>query len=65
MNDKTEKVLEFFITGIVVMLFVWMIVTAFSLPIVVMSNASGECVEVIPEGSCDDLPTKYSTEWSE
>ena len=65
MNDKTEEVIEFLTTGIVACLFVWMVVTAFSTPIVVKSNASGECVEVIPEGSCDDLPTKYSTEWSE
>ena len=65
MKDKTEEILEFLVAGIVAMLFVWMIVTALSTPIVVLSHATKECVEVIPEGSCDDLPNKYSIEWGE
>ena len=34
-----------------------------TLPIVLVSNSSGECVAVIPEGSCDEMPDFYSREW--
>lgn len=36
---------------------------AFNLPVVQISHASKECVQVIPEGSCDNLPLRYSIEW--
>jgi len=35
----------------------------FSLPTVQISNSTGECVRVLPEGSCDNLPPKYVQEW--
>ena len=35
----------------------------FSLPTVQISNSTGECVRVLPEGSCDSLPSKYVQEW--
>jgi len=34
-----------------------------SLPTVQVSNSTGECVRVLPEGSCDNLPPKYVREW--
>lgn len=34
----------------------------FSLPTVQVSNSTGECVRVLPEGSCDRLPPKYVRE---
>ena len=35
----------------------------FSLPTVQVSHSTGECVRVLPEGSCDNLPSKYVQEW--
>ena len=32
---------------------------ALSLPEVHISNSTGECVRIIPQGSCDDLPRFY------
>lgn len=34
----------------------------FNLPTVQVSNSTGECVRVLPEGSCDNLPSKYARE---
>ena len=34
----------------------------FSLPTVQVSHSTGECVRVLPEGSCDNLPAKYARE---
>lgn len=34
----------------------------FSLPTVQISHSTGECVQVIPKGSCDNLPSKYVRE---
>jgi len=34
----------------------------FSLPTVQISHSTGECVQVIPNGSCDNLPPKYARE---
>ncbi len=36
---------------------------AISLPIVQVSHSTGECVQVIGKGSCDELPEKYTKEW--
>jgi len=37
-----------------------------SLPIVVTSHSTGQCVTVMPQeaGDCDNLPAKYTSEWS-
>ena len=32
---------------------------ALSLPEVHISNSTGECVRIIPQGNCDDLPRFY------
>lgn len=34
----------------------------FSLPTVQVSHSTGECVRVLPEGNCDNLPSKYARE---
>lgn len=34
----------------------------FNLPTVQVSHSTGECVRVLPEGSCDNLPNKYARE---
>jgi len=34
----------------------------FGQPIVQVSHSTGECVRVLPEGSCDNLPPKYARE---
>ncbi len=31
-------------------------------PVVQVSHSSGECVQVLPQGSCDDLPRRYYEE---
>jgi len=33
------------------------------LPVVHVSATSGECVRVVGDGSCDDLPEFYSRVW--
>lgn len=33
------------------------------LPIVQFSSSSAQCVNVIPVGSCENLPKKYHKEW--
>lgn len=38
-------------------------VSVLSLPTVQVSNSTGACVSVLPEGSCDQLPRKYVREW--
>lgn len=35
----------------------------FNLPIVQISHASKECVDVLPVGECSKLPKKYLVEW--
>lgn len=39
-----------------------------SIPVVVISHSTGQCVKVISaqgEGNCTNLPEKYIKEWSE
>lgn len=38
------------------------VVGYFNLPTVQVSQTTGECVRVLPEGSCDNLPDKYVRE---
>ena len=33
------------------------------LPVVQVSYETKKCVQVLPQGSCDDLPSKYEREW--
>ena len=35
----------------------------FSLPTVQISHSTGECVRVLPENGCDEIPKKYKKEW--
>lgn len=49
----------------VVSMFIYLLVTSVSLPVVSFSNSTGECVSVEPGGSCDMVPTKYIHQWVE
>ncbi len=49
----------------VVSIFIYLLVTSVSLPVVSFSHSTGECVSVEPEGSCDAVPTKYIHQWVE
>lgn len=33
------------------------------LPVVQISYQTKECIQVLPQGSCDELPSKYEREW--
>ena len=32
-------------------------------PVVQVSHGTGECVQVLPQGDCKELPKKYIKEW--
>jgi hypothetical protein len=32
-------------------------------PIVEVSNSTGKCVQVIPEGDCNNLPSRYTIDY--
>lgn len=36
-----------------------------SIPLVYFSHSTGECVQVIGEGSCESLPKRYEHLWVE
>jgi len=48
---------------LVVGLFSALLIRALSTPIVQKDAITKECVKVLPQGSCDNLPDTYSTEW--
>jgi len=41
----------------------YVLVTDNDLPVVSVSNSTGECVSVDPAGSCDAVPDKYIHQW--
>lgn len=46
-------------------LVLYIMFTAAHTPEVRISHSTGDCVEVIPAGSCNELPEKYSIAWVE
>lgn len=46
-------------------LVMYMVFTVARTSEVLISHSTGECVEVIPAGSCNELPEKYSITWVE
>lgn len=47
-------------TVLAILVMAW---TAMDLPIVQMSHETGQCVDVLPSGDCNELPKKYVIEW--
>ncbi|OFV49717.1 hypothetical protein HMPREF3179_03660 [Oligella sp. HMSC09E12] len=50
------------ILGLGLML-VMLMITYLETPIVQISYATKECVKVLPEGDCSELPRKFLIEW--
>ena len=50
-------------TATVCALTIFAIMQHLETPVVQFSNATKECVQVLPQGDCSKLPKKYIKEW--
>lgn len=58
--SKTAQMIALLCIGIVFTFFIlYMLYVAINIPTMHVSHSTGECVRVIPTGSCDEPPTKY------
>jgi len=48
---------------LVIGLFSALLIRALNTPVVQKDAITQECVKVLPQGSCSNLPDTYSTEW--